>query len=86
MKLCLCFHCLCESYDDISGDSGELYVSLDDMREMIEQFLARGYTFSGLEDPVKSVSGLPSWEEPLGGRGRLSLSVGTAHIMASMCA
>jgi peptidoglycan/xylan/chitin deacetylase (PgdA/CDA1 family) len=52
MKLCLCFHCLCESYDDITGDSGELYVSLDDMRGMIEQFLDRGYRFTDLEDPA----------------------------------
>jgi peptidoglycan/xylan/chitin deacetylase (PgdA/CDA1 family) len=50
MKLCLCFHCLCESYDDISSDSGELFVSLEDLRGLIEQFLARGYTFSDLED------------------------------------
>jgi peptidoglycan/xylan/chitin deacetylase (PgdA/CDA1 family) len=52
MKLCLCFHCLCESYDDVSGESGELYVSLDDMQGMIEQFLARGYRFSDLADPA----------------------------------
>jgi peptidoglycan/xylan/chitin deacetylase (PgdA/CDA1 family) len=50
MKLCLCFHCLCESYDDISGESGELFVSLDDMRGLIERLLTRGYTFSDLED------------------------------------
>ena len=52
MKLCLCFHCLCDSYDDLKGEDQELFVSLADMREMIEQFLARGFTFSNLEDPA----------------------------------
>lgn len=54
MKLCLCFHCLCESYDDVSGEARELFVSLADMRDMIEHFLARGYTFSNLEDPAEN--------------------------------
>lgn len=50
MKLCLCFHCLCESYDDLTGEAQELFVSLADMRDMIEQLLASGYTFSNVED------------------------------------
>ena len=50
MKLCLCFHCLCESYDDLSGDSRELFVSLDDMKSLIEKLLERGYKFTNLED------------------------------------
>ena len=52
MKLCLCFHCLCESYDGLTGSDRELFVSLADMRELIEQLQARGYKFSTLEDPA----------------------------------
>lgn len=54
MKLCLCFHCLCESYEGLTGTSQELFVSLADMREMIEGFLDRGYKFSTLEDPAEN--------------------------------
>ena len=57
MKLCLCFHCLCESYDGLSGEDRELFVSLADMRELIEGLLDRGYKFSSVEDPAaKTVS------------------------------
>lgn len=52
MKLCLCFHCLCESYEDITSETRELFVSLADMRDLIEQLLLRGYRFSTLEDPA----------------------------------
>ena len=36
MKLCLCFHCLCKSYEEVTGDAQELFVSLEDMRGLIE--------------------------------------------------
>ena len=52
MKLCLCFHCLCESYDGLTGAAQELFVSLADMRDMIEQLSGRGYRFSTVDDPA----------------------------------
>ena len=52
MKLCLCFHCLCASYEGLTGGAQELFVSLDDMRDLIEQLLTRGYRFSTVEDPA----------------------------------
>ena len=51
MKLCLLFHCLCESYDDIPAYGQDLFVSLPDLRSMIEELSARGYRFGSLEDP-----------------------------------
>ena len=51
MNLCLCFHCLCESYDEVTGEAQELFVSLADMRELIERLLERGYRFSSVDDP-----------------------------------
>ena len=50
MKLCLLFHCLCESYDEVPQYGQELYVSVADMRVMIDQLLDRGYRFSSAED------------------------------------
>ena len=52
MKLCLCFHCLCESYEELPGDAQELFVSLADMRGLIEGLLGRGYRFSTVDDPA----------------------------------
>lgn len=52
MKLCLCFHCLCESYDKVSGEAQELFVSLPDMKELIEVLLGRGYRFTTVDDPA----------------------------------
>ena len=51
MKLCLLFHCLCESYDEVPQYGQELYVSVADMRLMMDQLLDRGYRFSTAEDP-----------------------------------
>lgn len=51
MKLCLCFHCLCESYDEVPPHEEELFVSVDDMRSMVEKLYARGYKFTSLDDP-----------------------------------
>lgn len=57
MKLCLCFHCLCESYAGLTGADQELFVSLADMQDLIEGLLNRGYRFSSVEDPAdKTVS------------------------------
>ncbi len=50
MKLCLLFHCLCESYNEVPEHGKELFVSVADMRAMVEQLLERGYTFSSPED------------------------------------
>ena len=50
MKLCLLFHCLCESYDEVPQRGRELFVSQSDMRVLAEQLLDRGYSFSTLED------------------------------------
>jgi len=50
MKLCLCFHCLCESYDEVVGEARDLFVSLADMRDLIECLLNRGYRFGSVED------------------------------------
>ena len=52
MKLCLAFHCLCESYEQASQSGRELFVSLDDMSQMIEEMLRRGYLFTPLDDPA----------------------------------
>ncbi len=52
MKLCLLFHCLCESYDSVPDRGRELYVSVSDMGIMVEGLLERGYKFSTLEDPA----------------------------------
>ena len=52
MKLCLCFHCLCESYEGLTGAAQELFVSLADMRDLIEQLSDRGYRFSTVDDPA----------------------------------
>lgn len=57
MKLCLCFHCLCESYEGLTGTAQDLFVSLEDMRNLIDQLLERGYKFSTMDDPTdKTVS------------------------------
>ena len=50
MKLCLLFHCLCESYEEAPQQGRELFVSLSDAQAMVEQLLERGYRFSPLED------------------------------------
>jgi len=50
VSICLLFHCLCESYDDIPDYGQELFVSLADMRSMIEDLSERGYRFGSLED------------------------------------
>jgi peptidoglycan/xylan/chitin deacetylase (PgdA/CDA1 family) len=51
MKICLLFHCLCESYEDIPAYGQDLFVSLPDLRSMIEELTDRGYRFASLEDP-----------------------------------
>ena len=51
MKLCLLFHCLCESYDEAPDQGQGLFVTLADMHSMIEELLARGYSFGSLDDP-----------------------------------
>jgi len=51
MKLCLCFHCLCDSYEEAPSYCSELFVSLADMRQMVEQLLDRGYRFASADDP-----------------------------------
>ena len=51
MKICLCFHCLCESYDDVPDYSRELYVSLEDIADMVERLQRQGYRFAPLDDP-----------------------------------
>ncbi len=51
MKLCLCFHCVCESYDEVPAHEEELFVSVDDMRAMVDELTARGYKFAPLDDP-----------------------------------
>jgi peptidoglycan/xylan/chitin deacetylase (PgdA/CDA1 family) len=50
MKLCLLFHCLCESYDELPAYSQEMFVSIPDMRTMIEGLSDRGYRFGSLDD------------------------------------
>jgi hypothetical protein len=50
MKLCLCFHCLCESYEEIPSFGQELFVSTADMQDLIEQLLDRGYSFTSPDD------------------------------------
>ena len=50
MKLCLCLHCLCESYDCVPSRGQELFISLTDLRELIEQLNERGYMFAPTED------------------------------------
>ena len=52
MKLCLLFHCLCESYDSVPDRGRELYVSVSDMGVMVEGLLERVYKFSTLDDPA----------------------------------
>ena len=52
MKLCLLFHCICESYDEVPQRGRELFVSQSDLRVLAEQLLDRGYTFSALENPA----------------------------------
>ena len=54
MSLCLLFHCLCESYDDIPAFGQELFVSTPDLRSMIEELSDRGYRFGPLEDPGRN--------------------------------
>ena len=49
MKLCLLFHCLCRSYDELPARGRELYVSVQDMRTMLEALLARGYSFTSMD-------------------------------------
>ena len=51
MKLCLCFHCLCESYEDTPLNGRELFVSKADFQTLIDQLSERGYRFSSMEDP-----------------------------------
>ena len=51
MKLCLLFHCLCESYSTVHSNGQELFVSVSDVETMIQQLLDRGYTFRSPEDP-----------------------------------
>ena len=50
MKICLLFHCLCETYSEIPEQGQELFVSLPDMQAMIEGLLSRGYQFTPVED------------------------------------
>ncbi len=50
MKLCLCFHCLCESYDSVPSRGQELFISIPDLRELIEQLKERGYRFAPIDD------------------------------------
>jgi len=49
MKLCLLFHCLCASYEDVSGFQPELFVSLDDLEDMILEMKGRGFNFGPLD-------------------------------------
>jgi len=50
MKLCLCFHCICESYDSIPSIGQELFISLPDLRELIGQLTEHGYRFAPIDD------------------------------------
>lgn len=45
----MCFHCLCESYEQAPTTDHELFVSVADMRVFVDQLLERGTTFTGLE-------------------------------------
>jgi peptidoglycan/xylan/chitin deacetylase (PgdA/CDA1 family) len=50
MKLCLCLHCLCESYDSLPTSGQELFISIPDLRELIKQLQDRGYQFTPIDD------------------------------------
>lgn len=50
MKLCLCLHCICESYDYVPSRGQELFISVPDLRELIEQMNERGYKFAPMDD------------------------------------
>lgn len=50
MKLCLCFHCLCESYEDVPSSGRELFVSLDDLGNLLDDLSSRGYAFASPDD------------------------------------
>ena len=51
MNLCLLFHCVCESYQEVPDYGQDLFVSLPDLQSMIEELSARGYTFGPLDAP-----------------------------------
>ena len=51
MKLCLLFHCLCESYDEVPDHGQDMFVTLADIQTMIEELSARGYSFGSLDNP-----------------------------------
>jgi len=55
MNICLCFHGLCESYDDLPDFGRELFVSLPDMRELIEELSVRRFTFGGVDDGAANI-------------------------------
>lgn len=49
MKLCLLLHCLCLSYDELPPRGRELYVSVGDMRAMLQELGARSYSFTSMD-------------------------------------
>jgi len=51
MNLCLLFHCLCESYDQLPEREQELFVSLSDLQSMIVDLKDRGFDFGPLDHP-----------------------------------
>ena len=58
MNLCLCFHCVCESYDDLPSYGRELYVSLADLEQLVDELGRRGFTFGSVEDTTPNTVSL----------------------------
>jgi len=50
MKLCLLLHCLCKSYRDIPDECTELFVSVEDVKQLVDQLTSRNYQFTLLDD------------------------------------
>ena len=53
MNLCLSFHCLCESYDQIPSGARDLFVSITDMEDLLKSLKDRGYTFDTFDKTAK---------------------------------
>jgi peptidoglycan/xylan/chitin deacetylase (PgdA/CDA1 family) len=49
MKLCLVFHCICRSYNEIPPYGQDLFVSLADLEVLLTKLSERGYQFTTLD-------------------------------------